>query len=44
MFVAEMREIEGLEGGNRQHFLGRAGSTGMGQGQLGSGALWSTGI
>ena len=44
MFVAEMGEIEGVWGGIRQHFPGRAGSRGMGQGQLGSGAFWNMGI
>ena len=44
MFVAEMGEIEGIEGGFRQHFSGRAGSRALGQGQLGSGAFWNAGF
>ena len=39
MFVAEMGEMEGFWGRIGEHFLGRAGSTGMGQGQLRNGDL-----
>ena len=39
-----MKGNEGFEGGIRQHFPGRAGSRGMEQDQLVSGAFWNTGI
>lgn len=42
-FVPEYGGNQGFAGGIGQHFPGRAGSRGVGQGQAGSGAFWNRG-